>query len=288
MLPDPASARSRKRKRPLKEGLRNASSDRRPRPPDSEMGEHVDLQHTQINSETIVKNLNALCFSQGGRQFWQFCSDVCVHTWAVIPAWQRDRAGPAECGTAPLQFQPSPERAAGPQNHPPLLGCPTLRTTDTETECKQKACASHTLYNMYSSLVYSAYVSWVWIHFLWSWPSAGLGRSGYTVELGAAGSRGSVVGNVEAHEPGRGRWTAQQGTGQTPASTHSHSPLLPSHLHRFKCSFSHFKTESKNSTVCVRTYIFISIFPLAVYVQRKRESYVKLSTCWCVYTPWLR
>lgn len=54
-LPEPASQRSRKRKSPLKEGLRNASSDRRPRRPGSEMGKQVDLQHTPKCSEMVVK-----------------------------------------------------------------------------------------------------------------------------------------------------------------------------------------------------------------------------------------
>ncbi len=64
-------------------------------------------------------------------------------------------------------------------------------------------------------------------------PSVGLGRSGCTVGLWAEGSRRSIEGSVAARVPGGGRWTARRGNGQTPSSTHCHTPLQPSHLHRF-------------------------------------------------------
>lgn len=44
-----------------------------------------------------------------------------------------------------------------------------------------------------------------WMHFLWLSPLAGLESSGCTVGPGAAGSRGSGGGSVEAHVPGSGR-----------------------------------------------------------------------------------
>lgn len=125
LLPEPASVRSRKRNSPLKEGFRNASSDRRPRPPGSAMGKHTDLQQTHL-----------LLWSN--QSHWQFayCLDSCAlrSTWVVGPVWQRDRADPAECGGAPPQFQLSPGRAAGRQSHPPAPGCPTPATTNTDRE----------------------------------------------------------------------------------------------------------------------------------------------------------
>lgn len=84
------------------------------------------------------------------------------------------------------------------------------------------------------------------MRFFWFSPSAGLGRIGCTLGLGAAGSRGLVEGSAEARVPGSGRWTARQGTGQTPASTHSHNPLQPSRLNGFKYMFSCFKIQMFN------------------------------------------
>lgn len=57
VLPEPASVRSTKRKSPLKEGFRNASSDTKLRPTGSEMGKHVDLWHMRP-SETGIKTVH--------------------------------------------------------------------------------------------------------------------------------------------------------------------------------------------------------------------------------------
>lgn len=89
------------------------------------------------------------------------------------------------------------------------------------------------------------------MRFVWFSPSAGLGRSGCTVGLGAAGSRGSVEGSVEAHVPGSGRWRARQGIGQTPGSTRSHNPLRPSRLHKYTVDCLIF-SASRSWTDCVK------------------------------------
>lgn len=99
VLPEPASVRSTKRKSPLKEGFRNASSDTKLRPTGSEMGKHVDLWHMRP-SETGIKNCACNQIPVGSS-----FSPACAWTCAAGPAWQRDRAGQAGCEAAPPQFQ---------------------------------------------------------------------------------------------------------------------------------------------------------------------------------------
>lgn len=115
VLPEPASPRSRKRKSPLKDGLRNASSDRRPRPLGSEMGRQVDLWQKQSQSQSVGS----------GGDFSNRPLEALMRTWAVGRVSQRDKAGPTGCEEAPLQSPLSPERAADPQSRRPGPGCPT-------------------------------------------------------------------------------------------------------------------------------------------------------------------
>lgn len=146
-LPEPASQRSRKRKSPLKEGLRNASSDRRPRRPGSEMGKQVDLQHTPKCSEMVVKCGHSQISLVGSLDvlFRQLCSDMCV----CAPELQD------ECGRETGQVQQSVEKLhcssscnqRGQQIHKVIHQCwavPRQQLQRQDRERKQTACGSPT------------------------------------------------------------------------------------------------------------------------------------------------
>lgn len=120
------------------------------------------------------------------------------------------------------------------------------------------------------------------MYFLWFSPSGGLGRSGCTVAPGAAGSQGSVAGSAEARVPVRGRWTALQGNGQTPASKHSHNPLPPSHLNQFKDTcLKILKWIKKLGCQCDNFYTYtVFIFVLIMHICEVEHMYMLV----CMHT----